>query len=244
MEEKIDLSVILPVFNEEKNVPLVAEKYKQISKENNIELIFVEDGGSSDNTRKEMKKVAVKYKFIKNIFISEKGYGVSISKGMKSAKGEFVCWTHADLQTNPKDTIRALKIAKSQEIPFKSYIKGKRYGRPLSDSFFTLGMSIFETLILGRFLYDINAQPNLFHRSFLKLIINPPSDFSFDLYIYYIARINRYSIIRFPVLFPRRIYGESKWNTSFKSKYKFIKRTIDFSFKLKNNLKTKYDNNT
>ncbi len=74
----------------------------------------------------------------------------------------------------------------------------------------------------------------MFHKSFLDQMKNPPIDFSFDLYSFYLAKVNHYKIIRFKVLFPKRVHGESKWNTGdLKSKYKFIKRTIDFTFKLK-----------
>ena len=75
--------------------------------------------------------------------------------------------------------------------PEKIYIKGKRYGRPIIDKLVnTLGMSIFETLMLGKIMYDINAQPNIFNKSLLEKMKNPPKDFSFDLYVYYIAKIN------------------------------------------------------
>jgi hypothetical protein len=50
------------------------------------------------------------------------------------------------------------------------------------------------------------------------------------------ARQKNLNIVRFDVVFPPRIHGESKWNTGFKSKVKFIKRTIDFSIKLKHSL--------
>ena len=237
MKPKILLSVIIPVFNEEKNLPLLVEKFKELVKDKDVEFLLVEDTGSTDNTREELRKLAKEYPFIRGIFINERGYGKSIYEGLKSAKSEFICWTHADLQTDPKDTLRALEIVKNQENKEKAYIKGNRFKRPFSEKFFEFGMSIFESLILRTYLFDINAQPNLFHKSFLKLMNNPPADFSFDLYAYYLAKINNYKIIRFPVLFPKRIYGESKWNTGIKSKYKFIKRTINFSFKLKRMLK-------
>ncbi len=98
-------------------------------------------------------------------------------------------------------------------------------------------MSIFETLILRRALYDINAQPNLFHKSFLRFMKNPPIDFSFDLYAYYIAKKENYKVVRFPVYFGKRLYGHSAWDFGLSSKIKFIKRTIKFTFELKNILR-------
>lgn len=49
----------------------------------------------------------------------------------------------------------------------------------------------------------------------------------------FMARKNKIKVIRFDVLFPKRIHGMSSWNTGLKAKWKFIRRTIDFSIKLK-----------
>ncbi len=228
-----ELSIVMPVFNEEKNVLLVAEKYAQIAKRLAIEVLFVEDAGSTDNTRQQIVKLSKKYKFITPVLISQRGYGSSVYSGLKIAKGSFLAWTHADLQTDPADVERAYTLLKQAKNPATTYVKGRRYGRPLFDKVFTWGMNIFETLILRTPLYEINAQPNVFHRSFLTLLKQPPQDFSFDLYAYYLAKKNNYALKRFPVYFGKRIHGESKWNTGLKAKFKFIKRTLKFSFQLK-----------
>lgn len=234
---KIELSVVLPVFNEEKNIPKVVSEFLKMSRKVSLEIIFVEDGGSKDKTREFLKENSKKYKFVKSLFIKKKGYGNSLFEGLKYSKGEFVGWTHADLQTNPYDTIRALEIIKKEKNPQKIYVKGKRYGRPIFDRFFTTGMSFFESFLLKTRLWDINAQPNIFHKSFLDLIKTPPKDFSFDLYTYYIAKINKYKFIRFPVYFGKRSHGKSAWNYGLYSKIRFIIQTITFSFKLKKLIK-------
>ena len=234
---EIDISIIIPVFNEEKNVWLVAEKYNEILKNLKAEVIFVEDTGSTDNTREELKKIAKKYPFVRNLFINERGYGNSIYHGLKSAKGRYLAWTHADLQTDPNDPIKAYNLIIQQKSPENSYIKGNRKQRPLFDTFFTFGMSVFETLMLRKVLFDINAQPNLFHKSFLSNITNPPKDFSFDLYFYYMAKKLDYNLIKLPVSFTKRLHGQSAWNTGLSSKWKFIKRTIKFTIELKKRLK-------
>jgi len=234
---EIKLSLIIPCYNEEKNISLIFDKLKDCLSRNDLEVILV-DNGSSDETRKEIKKYSSKYKLVKLVIVEKNiGYGNGIYQGLITAKGEFVGWTHADLQTNPFDAICALKIIEQKGYPEKIYLKGKRYGRPIMDKLInTWGMSIFETFILGKGLYDINAQPNIFHRSFLKLMKNPPKDFAFDLYVYYLAKKNKYFLVRFPVYFGKRIFGESKWNTGWKARIKFIKRTIKFTFELKKTL--------
>lgn len=49
----------------------------------------------------------------------------------------------------------------------------------------------------------------------------------------YMARVRNLDVLRFPVEFPPRLHGASHWNTGLASKWKFIKRTIQFSTKLK-----------
>ena len=116
------------------------------------------------------------------------------------------------------------------------FIKGIRFGRPIDDRFFTIGMSIFCSFMLKTILWDINAQPSIFPASFFKKWENPPKDFSLDLYAYYQAKKLGYKIHRFPVQFNKRLHGFSSWNKSFKSKLKFIKRTFMFTMKLSNNI--------
>jgi len=239
--KEINLSIIIPCYNEEKNIPPIIERLKGVLNKEEIEIILV-DNGSKDNTNKIIKEYSKKFNNLRLAVVKENiGYGFGIFTGLKKAKGKFLCWTHADLQTDPNNCLEAYEIIKNQQNPEKSYIKGKRYGRPISDIFFTIGMSIFATLVLRRSFWDINAQPNLFHRFFLKLMKDPPLDFSFDLYSYYLARANKYSIMKFPVLFEKRRYGHSKWNFGFKSRLKFIKRTILFILNLKKYIKNAKD---
>lgn len=94
-------------------------------------------------------------------------------------------------------------------------------------------MSIFESLLLGNILWDINAQPTIFHKEFFKSFKNPPLDFSLDLYSFNLAKSTNMTVIRIPVLFPKRKFGISSWNINFAAKLKFIKRTVIYSFNLK-----------
>jgi glycosyltransferase involved in cell wall biosynthesis len=230
------MSVVIPCYNEEKNIPLIYERIKTLNLvEKSIEIVLV-DNGSTDNSA----SIFDKYKGIQNTKVTRvevnQGYGYGILHGLKECSGDFLGWTHADMQTDPKDLIKAFSILEKNSFSPKIYIKGDRKGRPFFDQFFTTGMSIFETIYMGTRLHDINAQPNIFSRSFYESWDNPPHDFSLDLYTYYQARKAKLNIVRFDVLFPERIHGESNWNTSFSAKWKFIKRTLDFSKELKKRL--------
>jgi hypothetical protein len=139
------------------------------------------------------------------------------------------------MQTDPKDILRGLVIFEAHSNN-NIYVKGQRIKRPLADVFFTIGMSVFETLLLQTRLWDINAQPNMFSRGFFESWENPPHDFSLDLYVYFTARAQGLAVYRFPVEFGERAHGVSHWNVNWAAKVKFIRRTIDFSFELKKRL--------
>ena len=139
---------------------------------------------------------------------------------------------HAD---RPHDAVKGLALFEAHGAGL--FVKGRRYGRPVADVFFTIGMSLFETLLLRTRLWDINAQPTMFHRDFFASWDRPPHDFSLDLYAYYLARSRGLAVKRFPVRFGERAHGTSHWNVNWAAKRKFIKRTIAFSLELKRSTK-------
>jgi polyisoprenyl-phosphate glycosyltransferase len=230
-------SIVLPCYNEAENLELILKKF-EVTLKNNFPLeVVIVNNGSTDTTSLILRKLVLKYPFITVVTIKKNlGYGHGIYSGLKKAKGHFIGWTHADLQTDPVDVIRAFKKLARTQHPLRTLVKGTRKKRNVFDNFFTVGMSIFESIYLGTTLWDINAQPNVFHKSLLLLLKNPPKDFSFDLYTLYIAKKNNFSIVRIPVFFSQRLYGNSKWNTGIASKINFIKRTLTFSRALKSTL--------
>ncbi len=228
------LSIVIPCYNEANNIPLLLERFQKVIRGADIEVVMV-DNGSSDETREILPKLLEKYPFAKTPRVEvNQGYGYGIIQGLRACSGDFIGWTHADMQTDPADVLKALAVIEKNGEDKNIYVKGRRKGRPFFDRFFTGGMSLFETLFMGEKLSDVNAQPNVFGREFFETWQNPPKDFALDLYALYMARKKGMKVVRFPVLFPERLHGKSHWNNgSFKAKWKFIKRTIDFSVKLK-----------
>lgn len=227
------LSIVVPCYNEAENIPLILKRFNEVIERDDIEVVLV-DNGSNDNSPQVISSLLPEYSFARSIRIDvNQGYGYGILQGLKVCNGEFIGWTHADMQTDPADLLKALNIIEKNDNEKTLFVKGNRKGRPLFDQFFTSGMSIFETLYMKVNLYDVNAQPNVFNRSFFETWKNPPKDFALDLYALYMAQKSGLKIIRFEVVFPKRLHGASHWNTGIASKWKFIKRTIDFSKKLK-----------
>ena len=229
-------SLVIPCYNEAANIPLLLERCKDIFLLPDIEIILV-DNGSTDDSQEVLMNLLPKYPGCRSVRIEEnKGYGFGILTGLRAARGEILGWTHADMQTDPHDALRGVELFDKHGMEI--FVKGRRYGRPLADMAFTLGMSFFETMLLKKPMWDINAQPTMFSRTFFETWIEPPYDFSLDLYAYFQARHQRDVIHRFSVRFGERAHGVSHWNINWAAKRKFIYRTVDFSLQLKKSLKT------
>ena len=221
------LSVIVPCYNEEKNIPEIVSKFDKIISDFDDELeVILVNNGSTDNSKRVFKKVISNT--AKNISVhnldTNIGYGHGILSGLKVAKGDVLSWTHADLQTEPKDVVSAFKEYKKHN-DLDLVIKGKRKNRNLIDSFFTWGMQVYCFLKLNARLNDINAQPKLFSRKFYQSNFKtPPLDFSLDLFLLIKAK----NIKTVDVFFHKRKFGEAKGGGTFLGKWKLIKRTIKY----------------
>jgi len=215
-------------------LPLLLERCKEITSVF-VEVILV-DNGSSDDTPQILFSLLPRYEGIRSIRLEKnQGYGFGILAGLRASNGDILGWTHADMQTDPKDILNGL--TNFEKYGSDIFVKGCRYGRPFIDIIFTVSMSIFETLLLKKIFWDINAQPTMFSRIFFEQWDSPPEDFSLDLYAYFQAQRMGLKIYRFPVMFKKRAFGVSSWNINWTGKFKFILRTFKYSLKLKKKFK-------
>lgn len=227
-------SLVIPCYNEAANLPLLLERCKDVAARPDVEVILV-DNGSTDDSPQVLQTLLPQYPGCRSIRVEiNQGYGFGIISGLKAASGSVLGWTHADLQTDPHDALRGFALFEKHGETI--FVKGKRYGRPFMDVVFTIGMSFFETLLLSKPMWDINAQPTLFSRAFFDSWRSAPDDFSLDLFAYYQAQKQGMKIYRFPVKFGERAHGVSHWNVNWAAKRKFIRRTVDFSLQLKKNI--------
>lgn len=233
--DKNKLSIIIPCYNEEKNIPSIVNRLSEMNISGIGEVLLV-DNGSTDNSNTVLKELTKPFHYIKVVDVPiNKGYGYGILEGLKQASGDVLSWTHADMQTDPQDVLKAYDLYSENLTKYNNeiFIKGRRKNRNKFDEFFTWGMQVIASILLKEPLNDINAQPKLFSRKFYEsLVTNAPHDFSLDLYFLYHAKKDA-TIIDFPVYFAKRLHGEAKGGGSFKGKMKLIKRTLLYMLQIK-----------
>lgn len=218
---KPELSIVLPCYNESRNIPIVVDRLSKFWPETDFELVLV-NNGSTDDTDRVLRIMKDKHDFVQVVNIDKNiGYGHGIMTGLKAARSDIVGYSHADIQTPPEDIVKGYRLFKKSESE-KIILKGLRINRRKEEQFLTKGLESVATLLLGYSMRDINGQPKLFHKKLLDYLSDPPLDFSFDAYVMYKGIQNGFEILTFPVDFGLRIHGESKWASSRLKKYRTI----------------------
>lgn len=103
------ISVVIPAYNEEQNIPILYQKLTQVFEGKDYEILFVDDG-SEDGTFEVLKKIANMDKRVKVIrFKRNYGQTSAMYAGFQHAKGNVIVTMDADLQNDPEDIPALLK---------------------------------------------------------------------------------------------------------------------------------------
>ena len=204
----MNYSLIIPCYNEGKNLPILINRYKKFLINPKNELVLV-NNGSADDTEVIFKKLA-KFKNIKTCRVKKNiGFGFGLKKGILASSGKIIIYSHADMEVNPNDVIKSIKLFEKNKYEKKIFIKGNRVQLIKNhwtsiDIFFSYGYTVLSLILFRKKIYDIHAMPVLFSKKLLKNLNYFPNEFSIDLALYVHAIKNYYKIIRFPVNFNKK----------------------------------------
>lgn len=121
-----ELSVVIPVMNEEDNISPMVDAVKSALKKIDYELIFVDDG-SSDETIERILSLSKKNPHIRLIeFTRNFGQTSAMAAGINAAEGEFVATLDGDLQNDPSDIPAMLEKLKKEHLDVVAGIRAKR----------------------------------------------------------------------------------------------------------------------
>ncbi len=97
------LSIIIPIYNEAANIPVLYGELKDVLAKDDHEIIYINDG-SRDESLAALKKIAQEDKRVRIInFAFNTGQTAAMSAGIKHAKGDIIIPMDGDLQNNPYD---------------------------------------------------------------------------------------------------------------------------------------------
>ncbi len=235
------LSIVLPCYNERDNIHALMQRLDEVAARHaNLEILLVNNGSTDDSAAVFEQELASRDRNVFRVVNVEKniGYGFGILSGLRAAKGDVLAVTHADRQTDPLDVLRALEVY-MQAGDDMLMVKGARKNRKVSEAIFSYGMGLLASLVLGKRLTEINAQPKLFSRRFFEMVEKEaPNDFALDTYLLYKAK-ELGEVKEIPVFFAKRVAGEAKGGSgsSWKTKWKLVKRCTGYIFELRKKLR-------
>lgn len=210
--QRIEISVIIPTFNEAKNIVSLLKKLQQQLEGYSYEIIIIDDH-SPDGTYSEVKR-KVKSKFIKTyLHQGSPELGHSILQGVLKAKGEFIIGMDADFNHDPR--VIPLLIVASQ---YYDMVVASRFivGGGMSDQYRFITSWLFNLILKIFFRFPVSDNTSGFYIIKRKLLQNlSPSTIykgygEYHLRLVYLAKKNNYKLAEVPVFYGKRTYGESK----------------------------------
>lgn len=171
MEQKIDISVVVPLYNEEESLPELVAWIDRVAKANSLtyEIIMVDDG-SSDSSWDVVERLKGEYPAIRGIsFMRNYGKSAALYCGFDMAEGEVVITMDADLQDSPDEIPELRRMILEDGYDLVSGWKRKRYdpiGKRWPSKFFNLTARIMS----GIKLHDFNCGLKAYRRKVVKSI--------------------------------------------------------------------------
>ncbi len=199
------VSVVLPVYNEERYIEGIFNSVLDFSKKNpSYEFIFVNDG-STDNT-KEILKNKTKSSKTKNIRLisnnPNQGKGYAIKKGVEQANGNYICFTDGDLAYSLDHIPILVKKLKDSDVVIGSrgLVSENVNNVTTLRRIFGVVFNLLTRAILSLNYNDMQAGIKGFRKQVAKELFSKQKlkGFSFDVEILYSASKKHYSISEAP----------------------------------------------
>ena len=167
----MDLSVVVPLFNEEESLPELVAWISRVAGEKAIEYeILLVDDGSNDHSWQVIGELANLYPQVKGIrFRRNYGKSAGLHVGFEAARGDVVITMDADLQDSPDEIPALMEMIRQQGFDMVSGWKKKRHD-PLSK---TLPSKLFNCtvrLVSGIALHDFNCGLKAYRNEVVKNI--------------------------------------------------------------------------
>jgi glycosyltransferase involved in cell wall biosynthesis len=207
----MDITVIVPLYNEEESLPELFSWIKRVMDENSFsyEVIFVDDG-SSDSSWNVIEHLSEEHSEAKGIkFKRNYGKSAALYCGFEKAQGDVVITMDADLQDSPNEIPELYRMIKDENYDLVSGWKKKRYDSKLMKNLPSKLFNATTRMISGIKLHDFNCGLKAYKKEVIK---NIEVYGEMHRYIPYLAKNAGYEKIGEKVVIHQaRKYGESKF---------------------------------
>ncbi len=168
----MDLSIIIPLLNEEESLQELHEWIVQVMRSHGYtyEILFIDDG-STDNSWKVISKLSDADPSVRGIhFLKNYGKSQALHAGFKAAKGNVVITMDADLQDNPEEIPELYRLIERDGFDLVSGWKKKRYDSLLSKNMPSKLFNWAARQTSGVKLHDFNCGLKAFDKAVIKNI--------------------------------------------------------------------------
>jgi glycosyltransferase involved in cell wall biosynthesis len=168
----MDISVIVPLYNEEESLPELTAWIEQVMQANgySYELLFVDDG-SNDNSWEVISRLATHHSNIHAIrFRRNYGKSAALYCGFEAAKGNVVITMDADLQDSPDEIPELYRMIKEEHYDVVSGWKKKRFDSTLAKNIPSKIYNTTARCITGVKLHDMNSGLKAYRNKVVKSI--------------------------------------------------------------------------
>ena len=167
----MDISVVVPLYNEAESLPELTEWIKRVMNENKFtyEILYINDG-STDESWEIIKKLQENDPCVKGVcFRRNYGKSPALNTGFQRAQGDVVITMDADLQDSPDEIPELYRMITEEGYDLVSGWKKKRYD-PLSKTIPTKLFNATARAVSGIYLHDFNCGLKAYRKKVVKHI--------------------------------------------------------------------------
>ena len=214
------LSICVPVYNEEENLPLLHEAIAKVFDASNIdgEILLVDDG-SKDGSWKAIEALVAKDPRVRGLkFASNCGETAASDAGLRNARGKYVMTMDADLQNDPVDIPKFLEaLSTGVDCVCGTRVESRSKG----DSFIRVASSRIANWVRNKLSDENISDAGCTYRAFRRECVNKLKLYrGLHRFIPTLLKMEGFSVVEIPVSNNPRLHGQSKygvWNRLFKS---------------------------
>ena len=219
-------SIVIPAYNEEKNIPILHQEIVAALGDQSYEIIIVDDA-STDGTVREIEQLCSAHPNVRGIRLfrnTRKGHALEI--GFREAKGNVIVTIDADLQDNPQEIYRLLEEIDAGHdvvIGWKRHRKDSLLKRVPS-----IILNYFVRVFFGLWIHDMNSGLKAYRREAVEHLSLPGSLYRFIPVLLY---IQGFSVREIPIEHRARRHGTSKFGFMHRMRGMFDFFTVLFLYR-------------